>query len=95
MHLVPTRHQDAPAPLGAPWWVVAPMWAPSLISLAHIIPYVQKKITTTTIPVFLLSNPRILNSLFEAPFPKLFGGIATWYVTPPLLQLVFVLVGYF
>ena len=53
-----------------------------------------KKITTATIFVFLLSNPRISISLLEPSFPKLFGGIATWYVTPPLLQLVFVLVGY-
>ena len=74
---------------------MAPTRAPSLISLAHIITYLQQKITTATIFVFLLSNPQISISLLEAPFLKLFGGIATWYVTPPLLQLVFVLVGYF
>ena len=44
--------------------------------------------------VFLLPNPRISISLLEAPFPKLFRGIATWYVTPPLVQLVFALVVY-
>ena len=42
----------------------------------------------------LLSNPRISISLLEAPFPKLFWGIANWYVTPPLLQLIFALVFY-
>ena len=45
--------------------------------------------------VFLLSNPRISISLLEAPFSKLFRGIVAWYVTPPFVQLVFVLVVYF
>src|SRR5215216_79833 len=44
--------------------------------------------------VFLLSNPRISISLLEAPFPKLFRWIVAWYVTPPLVQLVFALVVY-
>ena len=64
-----------------------------LFSPHHPLP--PEKITTGTILVFLLSNPRISTSLLEAPFLKLFGGIATWYVTPPLLQLVFDLAGYF
>ena len=80
--------------LGAPWWVVVPTWAPSLISLAHVITYLQKKFTIALSLMFLLSNPWILISLLEAPFLKLFRGIATWYVTPPLLQLVFALVDY-
>ena len=41
-------------------------------------------------PVFLLSNPRTLISLLEAPFPKLFRGIVAWYVTPLFVQLVLV-----
>ncbi len=45
-------------------------------------------------PVFLLSNPRISITLLEALFPKLFRGIVAWYVTPPFVQLVFVLVVY-
>ena len=93
MHQVGITHLGAPGPSGAPWWVVGPMWAPSLISLAHIITYLQKEISIALSPVFLLSNPRISISLLEAPFPKLFWGIATWYVTPPLLQLVFVFCG--
>ena len=44
--------------------------------------------------VFLLSNPRILISLLEAQFLKLFRGIVAWYVTPPFVQLVFVLMVY-
>ena len=42
MHQVGTTHLGTPGPPGAPWWVVVPMWAPSLISLAHIITYLQK-----------------------------------------------------
>ena len=69
---------------------VGPLTYP--FSPCHPLP--PEKITIAYIPVFLLSNLRISISLLEAPFPKLFGGIATWYVTPPLLQLVFDLVGY-
>ena len=94
MHQVGTTHLGAPGPLGAPWWVVAPTWAPSLISLAHIITYLQKKISIALSPVCLSSNPRISTSLLEAPFLKLFRGIVAWYVAPPFVQLVFVLVVY-
>ena len=44
--------------------------------------------------VFLLTNLKFSISLLRAPFPKLFWEIAPWYVTPPLLQLVFALVDY-
>jgi hypothetical protein len=91
---VGTTHLDAPAAPGAPSWVVVPTWAPSPISLAHVITYLQKKITIALSLMFLFSNPQISISLLEAPFPKLFWGIVTWYVTPPLLQLVFALVVY-
>ena len=60
--------------------------------LHHLPP--EKNISIALSPMFLLSNPRISISLLEAPFLKLFWGIATWYVTPPLLQLVFALVVY-
>ena len=83
-----TTHLGALGPPSAPWWVVVPTWAPSLISLAHIITYLQKKISIA------ISNLRISISLLEAPFPKLFRGIVAWYVTPPFVQLVFVLVVY-
>ena len=85
-----TTHLGAPGPPGAAWCVVVPTWAPSLISLAHIITYLQKKISIALSPMFLLSNPQISISLLEAPFPKLFRGIVAWYVTPPFVQLVFV-----
>ena len=35
-----------------------------------------------------------LISLLKAPLTKLLGEIVPWYVTPPLVQLVFVLVLY-
>jgi hypothetical protein len=91
---VGTTHLGTPAAPGAPWWVVVPKWAPLLISLAHVITDLQKKITIALSLVFLLSNPRISISLLEAPFSNLFWGIVAWYVTHPLLQLVFVLVVY-
>ena len=94
MHQVGTTHLGAPGPPGTPWWVVVPTWAPSLISLAHIITYLQKKISIALSPVFLSSNLRILISLLEAPFLKLFWRIVAWYVTPPFVQLVFALVVY-
>ena len=84
-----TTHLVAPEPLGTPWWVVVPTWAPSLIS-HHIITDLQKKFSIALSPVFLLSNPRISISLLEAPFMKLFRGIVAWYVNPPFVQLVFV-----
>ena len=37
-----TTHVGAPGLPGAPWWVVVPMWAPSLISLTNVITYLQK-----------------------------------------------------
>ena len=36
----------------------------------------------------------ILISMLKAPFTKLLWGIVPWYVTPPLVQLLFVLVLY-
>ena len=53
-----------------------------------------EKISIALSFMFLLSNPRILISLLEASFSKLFRGIVAWYVSPPFVQLVFVLVVY-
>ena len=44
MHQVGTTHLGAPAPPSTPWWVVVPTWALTLISLHHIITYLQKKV---------------------------------------------------
>ena len=53
-----------------------------------------EKISIILSLVFFLSNPRISIPLLKALFLKLFRGIVAWYVTPPLVQLVFVLVLY-
>ena len=63
-----------------------------LFSPHHHLP--PEKISIALSPVFLRSNPRISISLLEASFLKLFRGIVAWYVTPPFVQLVFVLVVY-
>ena len=75
---------------------MVPTWAPSLISSHHIIIYLHKKfsIALSLSLVFLLSTLRISISLLEAPFPKLFQWIVAWYVTPPFVRLVLVLVVY-
>ena len=44
-HMGAITHQGVPGGASAPRWVVVPTWAPSLISLAHVITYLQKKIT--------------------------------------------------
>jgi hypothetical protein len=72
----------------------SPRGPPHLSLYTTSSPTSRKKISFALSPVFLLSNPRILISLLEAPFPKLFRGIVAWYVTPPFVQLVFVLVVY-
>ena len=54
----------------------------------------ETKIHIALSPVFLSSNPWISICLLEAPFLKLFRGIVAGYVTPPFVQLVFVLVVY-
>ena len=61
-----------------------------LFSPCHLLPPEKKSplLSLSLSLVFLFSNPRISISLLEALSPKLFWGIATWYVTPPLLQLV-------
>ena len=43
---------------------------------------------------FQLILLRFSISLLKAPFTKLLWGIVPWYVTPPMVQLVFVLVLY-
>ena len=75
---------------GAPWWVVIPTWAPSLIPSHHIVTYLQKKFSIALSRVLALKPVDLL----ESPFPKLFRGIVAWYVTPPFVRLVFVLVVY-
>jgi hypothetical protein len=73
---------------------VGPLQAPLTYPFSLFFPLLQKPTTIAFFPVFLLPNLRFLISLLGAPFSKLFWRIATWYVTPPLVQLVFLLVVY-
>ena len=66
-----------------------PHGPPSFIPFVHILPSSPNQISIAFFPVFLLPNLRFSISLLGAPFLKLFWRIATWYVTPPLVQLVF------
>ena len=52
----------------------------------------SKKITSQLKPEYLLMLLPFLISLLKAPLTKLLWGIVLWYVTPPMVQLVFVLV---
>ena len=94
VHLVGNTHQAAPPMPGAARGVLGPTGPPSLIPFVHILPSSPKQISISLFPVFLLPNLRFSISLLRAPFPKLFWRITTWYVTPPLVQLVFLLVVY-
>ena len=73
------------------------LWSPHspltcLFSPCHHLPL--EKFSFALSPVFFLPNQRISISLLEAPFLKLYRGIVAWYVSPPFVQLIFVLVGY-
>ena len=62
--------------------------------LAHCLLPPLEKITLALHPMFLLIFVQFFISLLGAPFLKLFRGIAPWYVTPLMVQLVFVLLVY-
>ena len=74
--------------------LMGPTWPPSTYSSTHTLRLPPEKITIQLKLVFLLPKPWILISLLEAPFPKLFREFVAWYVNPPCVQLVFVLVVY-
>ena len=90
-----TTHLGAPTPPGAPWWVVVPTWAPSLISSYHIITYLQKKFSIALSLSRVLSlKPADFDLFARSSVSETVSGIVAWYVTPPFVQLVFVLVVY-
>ena len=84
----------APPPIGHAPCLVGPRWPSSTYSCTHtlLLP------PTNTIIQLKLESKLILLSfsitLLKAPLTKLLGEIVPWYVTPPLIQLVFVLVLY-
>ena len=89
-----TRVQGAPTPIGRAPCLVGPWWLTSTYSCTHTLLLPPKKITNQLKHEFLLILLPFLISLLKAPLTKLLWGIVPWYVTPPMVQLVFVLVLY-
>ena len=87
------RVHSAPTPWARPL-PRGPMVAPSTYSSYHTLLLPPTKITNQLKPESKLILLPFLISLLEAPFTKLLWGIILWYVTPPMVQLVFVLVLY-
>ena len=74
--------------------LVGPTWVPLTSSSTHPLRLPPEKIIPLLKPVFLLILLEFSISLCKAPLAKLFWGIVLQYVTPPVVQLVFVLVLY-
>ena len=73
---------------------MGPWWLPSTYSTYHTLLLPPKNITSLLKPEPKLILLPFSISLIEAPFTKLLWGIVLWYVTPQMVQLVFVLVLY-
>ena len=74
-------------------YLVGPRWPSSTYYFTHTLlptPNMKNQLK----PESKLIVPLFSISLLEAPLTKLLGEIVPWYVTPPLVQLVFVLVLY-
>ena len=81
-------------PRGRAPCLVGPMWAPSTYSSTHTLLLPPTNMNNQLKPESkLVLLPFSISSL-KAPLTKLLGEIVPWYVTPPLVQLVFVLVLY-
>ena len=91
--MCPRGWRALPPPQARPC-LVDPTWVPSTYPCTHTLRLAPEKITSQLKPEFLLILLPFLISLLKAPFTKLLWGIVLWYVTPPMVQLVFVLVLY-
>ena len=89
-----TRVEGHPTPLGAPPCLVGPRWPSSTYSCTHLLPLPHTNTKNQLKHEFQPLLLRFSISLLKAPFTKLLWEIVAWYVTPPLVQLVFVLVLY-
>ena len=74
--------------------LVGPRWPSSTYSCTHLLPLSRTNPKNQLKLVFQQLLLRFSISLLKAPLAKLLGEIVPWYVTPPLVQLVFVLVLY-
>ena len=77
----------APLPRGPMLALLHLSQHPSSSSISHK----PEKPTQARVPATFAA---IFDLLLKAPLAKLLGEIVPWYVTPPLVQLVFVLVLY-
>ena len=92
-HLV-TRVEGAPYPPRRAPCLVGPQWPSSTYSCTHLLPLSRTNPKNQLKLVFQQLLMRFSISLLKAPLAKLLREIVPWYVTPPLVQLVFVLVLY-
>ena len=81
-------------PLGRAPWLVGPRWPSSTYSFSHTLHLPPPNTKNQLKPESKLVLLPFTISLLNAPVTKLLGEIIPWYVTPQLVQLVFVLVLY-
>ena len=81
-------------PLGRAPCLVGPQWPSSTYSCTHPLLLPPTNTKNKLKHEFQPSLLPFSISLLKAPFTKLLWGIVPWYVTPPMVQLVFVLVLY-
>ena len=74
--------------------LVDPTWVPSTYPFTHTLRLAPEKIIHRLKPEILLILLPFSISLLKALFTKLIWVTVLWYVTPPMVQLVFVLVLY-
>ena len=74
--------------------LMGPRWPSSTYPSTHLLPLSHTNPKNELKHEFQPLLLRFSISLLKAPLAKLFGEIVPWYVTPPLIQLVFVLVLY-
>ena len=89
-----TRGEGAPYPPGRAPCLVGPRWPSSTYPSTHLLPLSHTNPKNQLKHEFEPLLLRFSISLLKAPLAKLLGEIVPWYVTPPLVQLVFVLVLY-
>ena len=89
-----TRVEGAPTPLGRAPCLVGPWWPSSTYPFTHTLLLPPPNTNNQLKPESKLVLLPFSISLLKAPLTKLLGEIVPWYVTPPLVQLVFVLVLY-
>ena len=89
-----TRVEGAPTPLGRAPCLVGPRWLSSTYSFSHTLHLPPPNTNNQLKPESKLVLLPFLISVLKAPLTKLLGEIVPWYVAPPMVQLVFVLVIY-